>query len=94
MADRREMFRTMDRPFAGDEFPAALGATVQRTVLDGELPALIVGHFPSDGWHIGDGINDPNLPGAAIATHIVRLSSGRRRGDGDAGVAEWQTQPA
>jgi hypothetical protein len=57
-------------PFTGDKFPLDLGAVVQRTVLDGIRPALLVAHFPNGAWAIGDGVDDPNVPGASIATHI------------------------
>ena len=102
MGEPREMFRTLPWPFEADAFPASLGATVQRTVLDGRLPALVVGHTPEGDWYVGDGVNDPNLPGACVATHIAhaierngsiamlgRLPPGheaRRRWPGDAWV--------
>src|SRR5262249_40887181 len=64
-----EMFRELPWPFAGSRFPANLGAVVQRTVLSGQLPALVVGHDRQNGWYIGDGVNDPNEAGACVATH-------------------------
>jgi hypothetical protein len=64
------MFRDFPWPFPGGAFPRELGAVVQRTVIDGSLPALLVLHALDGGWAIGDGINDPNLPGASVATHI------------------------
>ncbi|GEK20458.1 hypothetical protein CXY01_09780 [Cellulomonas xylanilytica] len=64
------MFRTLPFPFDGHRFPDALGAVVQRTVLDGTEPAREVVHFSDGSWAIGDGVSDPNLPGAAVATHI------------------------
>jgi hypothetical protein len=69
--DAQEMFRTLPWPFEGDVFPSELGAVVQRTVLEGRLPALIVGHAAAGDWYVGDGINDPNVPGACVATHIA-----------------------
>lgn len=63
--DRRPPF-----PFAGDVFPPTLGAVIQRTVLDGSQPARIVLHDANGDWAVGDGINDPNLPGASVASHI------------------------
>jgi hypothetical protein len=33
-------------------------------------PALVVLHSRAGDWAIGDGVNDPNLPGACVATHI------------------------
>jgi hypothetical protein len=68
--DRREMFQYLPFPFPGNRFPDALGAVVQRTVLSGEYPAREVVHAPDGSWLIGDGVNDPNLPDASIATHI------------------------
>jgi hypothetical protein len=73
-----EMRRVMPFPYEGDRFPAALGAVVQGTVLQGEQPARVVIHTPEGDWCIGDGVNDPNLPGASTATHIshaVELNS-------------------
>lgn len=69
-ADSREMFRFIPWPFPDDAFPSSLGAVIQRTVLDGVMPALVVAHLPDRDWAIGDGVDDPNLPGASIATHI------------------------
>lgn len=68
--DSREMFRELPWPFDSDEFPAQLGAVVMHTVLNGELPALQIIHFPDNSWAIADGVNDPNEPGACVATHI------------------------
>jgi hypothetical protein len=68
--DRREMFQRLPFPFDADEFPVALGAVIQRTVLDGSEPAREVIHAPDGSWLVGDGINDPNPPGASVATHI------------------------
>ncbi|GAA3526483.1 hypothetical protein AFL01nite_04820 [Aeromicrobium flavum] len=65
-----EMHRFVPFPYEGNRFPSTLGAVVQRTVLDGEHPAREVIHTPEGDWCIGDGVNDPNLPGASIATHI------------------------
>jgi hypothetical protein len=64
------MFRDFPWPFHGGAFPRGLGAVVQRTVIDGSLPALLVLHALDGSWAIGDGMNDPNLPGASMATHI------------------------
>ena len=65
-----EMFRTLPWPFPGGAFPRALGAVVQKTVLDGRRPALIVGHSEDGDWYVGDGVDDPNIQGACIATHL------------------------
>jgi len=70
MGDSREMFRSLRWPFEDGTFPADLGAVVQRTILDGTLPALVVGHSPDGSWYVGDGVSDPNAPGAVVATHI------------------------
>ena len=99
-----EMQRVMPFPFTDGLFPPALGAVVQNTVLRGEEPAREVVHTPDGAWCVGDGVNDPNVPGAATATHIVhaieRNSSlaslanmprghiARRAGPGDA----WEVQ--
>lgn len=65
------MFKELPFPFHDNEFPADLGAVVMRTVLDGQRPGLHVAHFPDGGgWAAGDGVGDPNEPGAVIATHI------------------------
>lgn len=65
-----EMFRTLPFPYAGGVFPRELGAVVQRTVLEGDEPAREVTHWSDGSWTVADGINDPNLEGAAVATHI------------------------
>jgi hypothetical protein len=67
--ERREMLQYMPWPFPNNEFPRQLGAVVMKTVLDGSSPALQVAHFPDGAWAIGDG-DDPNAPGACVATHI------------------------
>ncbi|GAB3086856.1 hypothetical protein [Isoptericola nanjingensis] len=71
MDSSREMFRILPFPFRDDRFPPSLGAVVQTTVLDGVEPAREVVHFSDGAWAIGDGRNDPNVPGASIATHIA-----------------------
>lgn len=72
----------MPFPFEGDEFPADLGAVVQVTVLDGSEPARVVGHTDEGAWYVGDGVHDPNAPGAVVATHlwhVVERNSSLRR---------------
>jgi hypothetical protein len=66
-----EMSRYLPFPFEGDRFPDALGAVVQRTVLEGEQPAREVVHFSAGSWAVGDGVNDPNISGSSVATHIA-----------------------
>jgi hypothetical protein len=65
-----DMVRTRPWPFPNGAFPPDLGAVVQRTVLDGELPTLMVAHAEDGSWMVADGVNDPNAPGAAVATHM------------------------
>jgi hypothetical protein len=71
MTDEREMFRHLPFPFENQRFPSNLGAVVQVTVLSGQQPAREVVHAPDGSWIVGDGVNDPNLPGASVATHIT-----------------------
>jgi hypothetical protein len=69
-----EVFRGIPWPFPEDRFPAALGAVVQRTVLDGREPARAVVHDADGDWLVSDEVNDPNLPGAAVLVclrHVV-----------------------
>ena len=76
--DPREVFADLPFPFPNDEFPPNLGAVIQRTVFSGELPAREVIHDEDNKWLVGDGINDPNAPGACIVGHIrhvVELNS-------------------
>lgn len=67
----REMFRHLPFPFENERFPIELGAVVQKSVLTGEQPAREVIHAPDGSWLVGDGVNDPNLPGASVATHLA-----------------------
>lgn len=64
------MIRFHEWPFPGGTFPDDLGAVVQRTVLDGHEPARLVIHAADNSWLVGDGLHDPNVPGAVVATHI------------------------
>lgn len=41
-----------------------------KPVLDGRLPALQVLHTEDNRWAIGDGLTDPNEPGACQIAHI------------------------
>lgn len=71
MDNGREMFRHPPFPFEKGRFPIELGAVVQKSVLTGEQPAREVIHAPDGSWLVGDGVNDPNLPGASVATHLA-----------------------
>lgn len=66
----REMIRHMTFPFPDGRFPPELGAVIQRTVLDGQEPAREVIHDEENNWVVGDGVTDPNLPGATVASHM------------------------
>ena len=66
-----EVIRQVPWPFFGGSFPAHLGAVIQKTVLSGELPALLVIHDADNDWAVGDGVNDPNEPGASVVSHIT-----------------------
>lgn len=70
VSDPGEMHRVMPFPYQGGRFPPALGAVVQNTVLQGEQPAREVIHTSDGDWCVGDGVSDPNVPGASTATHI------------------------
>ena len=65
-----EIFRHLAWPFEHGEFPSNLGAVVQWTVANGELPALYVGHTDENSWLVGDGVNDPNVAGGCAAMCI------------------------
>ncbi|MFJ8476432.1 hypothetical protein [Kitasatospora sp. NPDC094011] len=65
-----EILRSLPWPFEKAEFPPNLGAVVQWTVADGDLPALFVGHTEANSWLVGDGVNDPNPAGACAAMCI------------------------
>ncbi len=71
--DPREMFQHLPFPFEDGHFSARLGAVVQVTVLDGKEPVLLVAHPADNSWLVGDGLNDTNLPGAAVATHMSHV---------------------
>lgn len=62
-------------PFEGTQFPDNLGAVVQNTVANGELPALIVVHDDENEWLIGDGINEPapDVCGIYHLRHIIEI---------------------
>jgi hypothetical protein len=69
-SDRQEMDRHLPFPYEGGQFPGSLGALIQGTVLSGDVPARSVTHTPDGCWLIGDGVSDPSLPGASVASHI------------------------
>lgn len=54
-------------------FPKGLPAVVQTTVLNGELPAFEVLHDDEGYWLVGDGVNDPNVEGAAVLAHMAHV---------------------
>lgn len=81
------MFRQLPFPFRDGRFPDELGAVVQRTVLSGALPAREVVHAPDGSWLVGDGVNDPNLPGASVATHMSHAV------ERNSSIAELATMP-
>ena len=64
------MFRHLPFPFENGEFPSSLGAVIQRTVLNGDEPAREVIHADDGSWLVGDGVNDTNVPGAIVASHM------------------------
>ncbi len=69
----RQVARHTAWPFPGGCFPEDLGAVVQRTVLSGELPARLVVHDSENDWRVGDKMNDPNVPGASVITHMIHV---------------------
>jgi hypothetical protein len=48
-------------------------AIIQRTVIEGQTPALVVIHDDEGDWLVADGVNDPNVPGASGLFHIAHL---------------------
>ncbi|MBM2620981.1 hypothetical protein JIG36_36325 [Actinoplanes sp. LDG1-06] len=71
--EEHEVFRYVPFPFPEGQFPHSLGAVVQRTVLEGVEPARQVFHTADNSWNVGDGVNDPNEPGAVVVTCLRRL---------------------
>jgi hypothetical protein len=70
--------RDMPFPFPDGEFPEDLGAVIQRTVMEGSLPAREVLHAEDNSWAVGDGVNDPNEPDACVfgcIWHVVAQNS-------------------
>jgi len=67
------MIRHMPFLFPDGRFPPELGAVIQRTVLEGHEPARELIHDADNYWVVGDGITDPNLPGASVASHMLHV---------------------
>ena len=82
-----EVFRRLPFPFPDGKFPASLGAVIQRTVFENAEPARAVIHTDEGSWLVGDGINDPNLPGAVVVAGIAHLVAR------DPSLAELATLP-
>lgn len=57
----------------GGAFSSDVYAIVQKTVIEGKLPALFVIHDDEGDWLVGDGVNDPNLEGASGFYHISHV---------------------
>ena len=69
-------------------FPSGLVVVVQKTVIAGELPALIVIHDDEGDWPVGDGVRDPNEDGACGLYRMDHV--GEEIGfDGERHVAVW-----
>jgi hypothetical protein len=81
----REVLRNVPWPFPAAVFPDNLGVVVQRTVLSGDLPALVVIHDADNDWVVGDGINDPNAPDACVVAHMSHVVGQ------DSSVSHWPT---
>jgi hypothetical protein len=56
-------------------------------VLAGQEPARVVIHDEDNDWLVGDGANDPNLPGASVVACISHVA------DADPTVAELAALP-
>ncbi|WP_143043723.1 hypothetical protein [Nonomuraea jiangxiensis] len=74
-------------PFPDGKFPPGLGAVVQRTVISGNLPALIVIHDDENDWLIGDDVTDASDPNASAVCHVAHIV------DLDPSVAETASVP-
>lgn len=68
-----DMVRRSPLVFPDGVFPPALGAVVQRTVLEGVEPAREVIHTAEGDRVVGDGVDGPNEPGATVATHMSHV---------------------
>ncbi len=80
----------MELPFPSEDrdFPADLGAIVQRSVLDGIQPARVVIHDADNDWLVGDGMTDPNAPDACVVARLRHIA------DRDPTVADLVSLPA
>ena len=81
------MSRHVPFPFPDGRFPPELGAVIQRTVLDGREPARELIHDKDNNWLVGDGVTDPNPPGACVASHMWHVI------ERSASVADLATLP-
>jgi hypothetical protein len=59
--------------FDSEPFEPRMRAFIQRTVIEGAMPALTVIHDQEGDWLICDNVNDPNLPGASGLFHISHM---------------------
>ncbi|MEU5905432.1 hypothetical protein ABZ780_13780 [Micromonospora sp. NPDC047467] len=82
-----EVFQDVAFPFDEDQFPHNLCAVVQTTVLNAAEPARVVIHDGDNDWLVGDGVNDPTLPGASVVACIRHIA------DQDETVAELASLP-
>jgi hypothetical protein len=70
----QNLVRRLWWPYPGGRFPVNLGALVQRTILDGQEPVRVVVHDRVRDWGVGDGIDDPDQPGASVVSSMWRLA--------------------
>ncbi|WP_329426770.1 hypothetical protein OG339_42055 [Streptosporangium sp. NBC_01495] len=82
-----QLVRNVPFPFPAGRFPPELGAVVQRTVVSGELPALVVIHDDENDWLIGDGVTDTGDSAASTLSHVQHVV------DRDPTVADTATLP-
>ena len=69
----RRALRRPPFPYPDGRFPDDLPAYVQRTVLDGTRPALVVGHDADGDWYVADGVTDPAQPDAVAVAHLAHV---------------------
>ncbi|MFE7772873.1 hypothetical protein ACFU5O_03040 [Streptomyces sp. NPDC057445] len=60
-------------PFENGTFPVELLAIVQRTVSEGQFPALTVIHDDEGDWLVSDDLHDPNAHGASTVQHLLHV---------------------